>query len=100
MGAPYEFNWYLVVANEDAIMVNDKNTYTTIKSESRIYPIESEIPLIIKKVGCIGIVRIVKFSVDKDSTKIDFKYVMNLNPNDVISKHYYDMYICMKNKTT
>lgn len=97
MGAPYEFNWYLVVENEDAIKKN-KNTCTTLKKDNRIYPIESEIPLIIKEVGCIGIVKIVRFSVDKNNTEIEFDYVMKLDTNDVISKHYYDMYISMKNK--
>lgn len=97
MGAPYEFNWYLVVENEDSIKKN-KNTYTTLKKDNRIYPIESEIPLIIKKVGCIGIVKIVRFSVDKNNTEIEFDYVMKLDTNDAISKHYYDMYISMKNR--
>lgn len=98
MGAPYEFNWYLVVANKDSIIKIDNQMYSTLKSENRIYPIDSEIPLIIKNVGCVGIIRINKFSVYKNSTEISFEYVMKLNPNDNIANHYYNMYLEMKNK--
>lgn len=98
MGAPYEFNWYLVVSNNDAIKEKEKNKYITTKSENRIYPIDSEIPLIIKKVGCIGIVRILRFSIEKASTEIEFEYAAKIDSNSDISKHYYNMYLEMKNK--
>lgn len=98
MGAPYEFNWYLVVANKDSIKELGENKYITLKTESRIYPINSEIPLIIKEIGCIAIVRVLKFSIDKNSTEIEFEYVSELNLNNEISKHYYNMYLEMKSK--
>ncbi|GEA33635.1 DUF2584 family protein [Clostridium diolis] len=98
MGAPYEFNWYLVVASNDAIKEIGKNRYGTLKSENRIYPINSEIPLIVKEIGCIGVVRILRFTIDKDSTEIEFEYVSELNLDGKVSKHYYDMYLEMKNK--
>lgn len=98
MGALYEFNWYLVVTKKDAIKQKEKNKYTTLKSESRIYPIDSEIPIIVKEVGCIGIVRILKFSIDKDNTEIEFEYVSKLDSNNEVAKHYYNMYLSMKNK--
>lgn len=98
MGAPYEFNWYLVVANKDAIKEIEKNKYSTLKAENRIYPINSEIPLIIKKVGCIGIVRVLRISIDKDNTEIDFEYAFELDSNSEIAQHYYNMYLDMKNK--
>lgn len=98
MGTTYEFNWYLVVESNDSIMKKDKNKYFTIKSESRIYPVDSEIPLIVKKIGCIGVVKIVRFSIDKNSTEIEFEYVSKLELDSEISKHYYNMYLDMKNK--
>ncbi len=98
MGAPYEFNWYLVVADKHEIKEIGKNKFSTLKSENRIYPINSEIPLIIKKIGCIGMVRILKFSIDINSTEIEFEYVSELDSKSEISEHYYNMYLEMKNK--
>jgi hypothetical protein len=98
MGAPYEFNWYLVIANTDMIkQIN--NIYSTIKSEGRIYPIDSEIPIIVKEKGCIGIVKILKFSIDKYNTEVEFEYVSKLDATSEIAKHYYEMYLNMKSSS-
>lgn len=98
MGAPYEFNWYLVIANYDKIKRENNNKYITTKSECRIYPINSEIPLIIKQIGCIGIVKIVSFTIRDKETLIEFEYVEKINENTKIAQHYYNLYKLMKNK--
>lgn len=96
MGAPYEFNWYLVVSDYEKMEEIKNNRYSTIKSENRIYPINSEIPLIIKEIGCIGIVKILSFTVNKDETIIEFEYVKKFKANAEVAKHYYEMYKLMK----
>ncbi|GAB6150571.1 hypothetical protein JCM1406_17410 [Clostridium novyi] len=97
MGAVYEINWYLVASNkEDIIKIND-NRFRLEKAEKRIYPIDSEMPLIVKNVGCIAIVRIDKFEVDNKNTTIEFSIVKKCNIDSEISKHYYEMYMNMRN---
>ena len=54
MGVSYEMNWYLVAENEDKIIKLEDDYYKTVKKESRIYPVGSQIPLILKDQGCIG----------------------------------------------
>lgn len=98
MGAPYEFNWYLVVADESEIKEIGNDKYTTVKSEHRIYPINSEVPLIVKGEGCIGIVKILSFTIKEEETIIEFEYMKKLKLDDPVSKHYYEMYLYMKNK--
>lgn len=98
MGAPYEFNWYLVVANEEEIKEVGNNKFLTVKSDQRIYPIKAEIPLILKKKGCIGLVRILSFTVTENETNIEFEYKEKYDIDNVISKHYYNMYLEMKNR--
>lgn len=97
MGVLYELNWYLVVANENEIKNVTNERYATIKSEKRIYPINSPLPIIIKDKGCIGIVEIMSFKVEDERTEIEFRYVENLDVNSIVSKHYYEMYTKMKN---
>lgn len=98
MGVPYEFNWYLVVENESKIIKKD-NKYSTTKSEHRIYPINSEIPLIFKGKGCTGLVRITSFKINYDTTEIEFEYIQTFDTTDKIANHYYNMYLKMKNKS-
>lgn len=98
MGVLYEINWYLVASNkEDIVKIND-NKYSLKKSEKRVYPVDSEMPLIIKNVGCIAIIKIDKFAVDKNNTNVEFSIVKECNVNSEVSRHYYEMYISMKNK--
>jgi hypothetical protein len=49
MGMIIEFNWFMVVANENKILEEQENLFYTIKSEKRIYPIGFQIPLIVKE---------------------------------------------------
>lgn len=97
MGVLYEMNWYLVASNENDIKKINDNEYRLEKSEKRVYPIDSEIPLIIKNVGCIAIIKINKFEVDKKNTNIVFSIIKEYDTNNEIAKHYYEMYMCMKN---
>lgn len=97
MGVLYEMNWYLVASNENDIKKINNNEYILEKSDKRVYPIDSEIPLLIKNIGCIAIVKINKFEVDKKNTTIIFSIVKDIDVNSKIAKHYYDMYIKMKN---
>ena len=48
MGMIIEFNWFMVVANENKILEEQENLFYTIKSEKRIYPIGFQIPLIVQ----------------------------------------------------
>lgn len=99
MGVPYEFNWYLVVSSERAInrinTVDDK--FFTYKDGQRIYPIDAELPLIIKNKGCIGLVKILSFKVSNNSTNIEFELVQRMDPSDIIAQHYYNLYKSIKN---
>ena len=97
MGVIYEMNWYLVASNKNDIKKINNNEYTLEKSDKRVYPIDSEIPLLIKNIGCIAIVKINKFEVDKASTTIVFSIIENINETSEIARHYYDMYLSMKN---
>lgn len=97
MGTPYEFNWYLVIEDEERIKKTDCDKLFTIKSEYRIYPINMPIPLIIKEKGCIGLVVIKSFKVDNTSTKIEFYFVEKYDIKNEIAQHYYNLYLHMKN---
>ncbi|QXM07105.1 DUF2584 family protein [Crassaminicella indica] len=96
MGVVYEMNWYLVAADKSQIIKINDNEYMLQKSDRRVYPIDSEIPLIIKNLGCIAIVKINKFEIDKSSTNIIFSIVKEYNSESEIAKHYYEMYMNMK----
>ena len=98
MGVVYEMNWYLVASNKEDIIKIKDNKYKLEKSEKRVYPVDSEMPLIIKNIGCIAIVKIDKFMVDKKNTNIEFSIIKECNVNSEISRHYYEMYMRMKNK--
>ena len=97
MGVIYEMNWYLVASNKNDIKKINNNEYKLEKSDKRVYPIDSEIPLLIKNIGCIAIVKINKFEVDKASTTIVFSIIENINETSEIARNYYDMYLSMKN---
>lgn len=97
MGVIYEMNWYLVASNKNDIKKINNNEYKLKKSDKRVYPIDSEIPLLIKNIGCIAIVKINKFEVDKNNTTIIFSRVKDIDLNSEVAKHYYDLYIKMKN---
>ena len=60
MGMIIEFNWFMVVANENKILEEQEDLFYTIKSEKRIYPIGFQIPLIVKEQGCIGMIKVLK----------------------------------------
>lgn len=98
MGVVYEINWFLVIASIEDIEEIDNKKYNIKKSEKRIYPIDSEIPLIIKNTGCIAMVNIESFEVNKNSTSIVYYLVKEFDVNSEIAKHYYEMYKYMKNK--
>lgn len=92
MGITYEMNWYLVASDKKEIVNIGDNLYSLKKTDRRIYPIDSEIPLIIKNIGCISMVKISKIEIDKYSTNIIFSISKNYGSNDLIAKHYYDAY--------
>ena len=75
MGVTYEMNWYLVVSDKNELSKVNEKIYKTIKKERRLYPINSELPIIIKNLGCIGIVKILCFKIYEDKTEIEFEYV-------------------------
>ena len=97
MGVTYEMNWYLVVSDKNNLSKVSDNMYITVKTERRLYPINSELPLIIKNIGCIGIIKIISFKIYKDKTEIEFEYIEKLETCNDISQHYYNMYKSMKN---
>lgn len=92
MGVSYEFNWYLVVKEQDSIEQVSPELFKTKKQEARIYPIGSELPLITKADGCIGLAKIKEFTIRETETIIVFEIVERYNQNDVIAKHYFDNY--------
>lgn len=97
MGVLYEMNWYLVASDRNDIKKLNGDEYRLEKSDKRVYPIDSEIPLIIKNIGCIAMVKVNKFEVDKKNTNIVFSLVKEFDINNEIAKHYYEMYVNMKN---
>ena len=98
MGMSYEFNWYLVVDDKFKLQKNQNtDSIITIKKEYRVYPINMPIPLIIKNIGCIGLVVIKAFKIYNNSTKIEFKVLEEYNVKNEIAQDYYNLYLHMKN---
>lgn len=97
MGVLYEMNWYLVASDRNDIKKLNGDEYRLEKSDKRVYPIDSEIPLIIKNIGCIAMIKINKFEVDKKNTNIVFSIIKEFDINNEIAKHYYEIYMNMKN---
>ena len=77
MGVLYEVNWYLVATNKREIKKISDREFCLEKADKRIYPINGEIPLIIKNIGCVGIVKINKLIIDKSHTLVYFETVAN-----------------------
>lgn len=98
MGVLYEMNWYLVLGYNDLKQIG-QNEFICIKNEKRIYPLDSPIPIIFKNEGCLGLVNINSFKVCKNTTEINFSYIEKFDCDNNISKHYYNMYLYMKNKS-
>lgn len=92
MGMPYEFNWYLVVKDGNAIQCLGNNLFQTVKQEARIYPLESEIPLITKIDGCVGMAKIKEFAVKETETTIIFEITHKYDPKEEIAQHYFGNY--------
>lgn len=92
-----EFNWFMVVADHNKIL-SEGDTFYTIKSAKRIYPIGFKIPLIIKNVGCTGLIKISKTIIDTSNTIIYFDIIEEFDINNEVSKHYYDRYLDFKNR--
>ncbi|HII4499894.1 TPA: DUF2584 family protein [Clostridium perfringens] len=97
MGVLYEINWYLVTSNKNDILKIDKYEYKLEKSGKRIYPIDCDIPLIVKEFGCIGLVKVKKIEVDKDKTVIIYSFVKKYDFKSEIARHYYELYLSIKN---
>ena len=97
MGMIVEFNWFMVVSNEESI--KDENNYKfTIKSDKRIYPIGFLLPLIVKKQGCIGMIKIVSTLIEQNQTKIVFDIVETFDKESPVARHYYDRYLDFKKR--
>lgn len=99
MKFPTEFNLYLIQEVKQCddifrVRIGDKCVVT--KEGNRIYTIGALIPFIVKEIGCIGIIQIDDYDIDYNSTSIGFHFVKKLNPKDLISQHYWDMYMTMK----
>lgn len=97
MGMVVEFNWFMVVANRDKIK-SEEDSLFTIKSDKRIYPIGFKIPLIIKNVGCIGLIKVSKTVIDLSNTTIYFDIIEDFDVDSEVAKHYYDRYLDFKNR--
>ena len=55
MGFSIEYNWYLVVSEENEISRYENSSFKyIIKSGNRMYPLNMPIPLIVKDYGCIA----------------------------------------------
>ena len=80
MGMIIEFNWFMVVANENKILEEQENLFYTIKSEKRIYPIGFQIPLIVKE------------------TRIYFNKTESFDMKSAVATHYYERYLDFKKR--
>ena len=96
MGVSYEMNWYLVIDNRDKIENINNELYKTVKASTRLYPVGSIIPLILKDKGCIGIIEIDSFEVKRKTTEIRFKFLKEWKLTEDIKSHYNGMYLYMK----
>lgn len=97
MGMQIEFNWFMVIADETKIL-SDNEVYYTVKSSKRIYPIGFQIPLILKKQGCIAMIKILKTMIDEKNTYIYFEITEKLDSNSSVAKHYYERYLDFKSR--
>ena len=92
MGVLYELNWYLVVGTENDLLEREIDCFVTTKSDKRFYPIGAPIPLIVKSIGCMGMVEVTSFKVDSQSTTIEFVFTEHYEPDNVIAMHYFSQY--------
>ena len=98
MGMIIEFNWFMVVANENKILEEQENLFYTIKSEKRIYPIGFQIPLIVKEQGCIGMIKVLKTVINEKETRIYFNKTESFDMKSAVATHYYERYVDFKKR--
>jgi hypothetical protein len=89
MGQPTEFNWYIVTS--DIIKISDR-TYTCTKSDTRLYPMNCPLPVIVKGVGCIMMGRVIEIVMSKKGTTCIKFQEDKYEYTDEVLKHYYTMY--------
>ena len=92
MGMIIEFNWFMVVANENKILEEQENLFYTIKSEKRIYPI------IVKEQGCIGMIKVLKTVINEKETRIYFNKTESFDMKSAVATHYYERYLDFKKR--
>lgn len=115
MGMQVEFNWYLVIKENDHIQEIedgpiDSETFVQVithryeritKEGARVYPIGGVVPLI-KEGVCIGLVHIRQTSHitlgSTIKTVIDYDSVLTFKENDPVAEHYTTMYLTYKKK--
>lgn len=94
MNNEFEFNWYLVI--DSALAMYENNDYTFYKKGIRLYPINKKIPLIHKKFGCNGFVKVKSIKIFEYETEIEFQILELIEEDSEIAKHYFNMYREMK----
>lgn len=99
MGFSIEYNWYLVVSEEDEISIYENSSFKfIIKSGNRMYPLNMPIPLIIKDYGCIAMVEITAVTNTASGTIVIFDDQISLSISEDIKEHYYSIYKKIKYK--
>lgn len=99
MGFSIEYNWYLVVSEEDEISRYENSSFKfIIKSGNRMYPLNMPIPLIIKDYGCIAMVEITAVTNTASGTIVIFDDQISLSISEDIKEHYYSIYKKIKYK--
>lgn len=99
MGFSIEYNWYLVVSEENEISRYENSSFKyIIKSGNRMYPLNMPIPLIVKDCGCIAMVKITAVTNTAGGTIVIFDDQISLSISEDIKEHYYSIYKKIKHK--
>lgn len=96
MGVSYELNWYLVVKDEALVREVEPGKFSVVKNGRRLYPVGAPLPMIIKEVGCVGMIEICDLHLSIGKTVIEFVRTGRFDVDNAVAEHYYEMYQSIK----
>lgn len=102
MGMEFEFNWYIVLKDENVTNAYTHNKldegllevglkYQFVKSGLRIYPMETPLPLIYNG-RCLGMACISKLELSDGATTLIVEPILVFQKDDTLAKYYEDSF--------
>lgn len=101
MGFKREFNWFVVGTQQGFESDNltllsegleEGKTYTLSKSEIREYPLLFDLPLVIKGMGCLGLVKIVSVHQYALANKTVVEFILSASLDQDAKELFQTMY--------